>query len=146
MAVNVCLHRSAAVTSMRKLMLGLTLLSFATACRSGQGSASRPEQGGRDPYLILASELEAAGRDNLYDAVRQLRPGWFTRPNRQSSGESSIVVYLQDRQMGSVTALRNFPARSVESVRYLSPTEAQVRYGQSNLGRPAIQIEMSRSP
>ena len=130
---------------MRKLLIAGLFVAVSVGCRSG-GAATRPVSGSKDPYLILANELESITRDNLYDAVRQLRPGWFTRPNRQRSGEDNIIVYLDDRQMGSVEALRRFPTRAVAAVRYLSPTEAQVRYGQINRGRPAIQVEMQRAP
>jgi hypothetical protein len=120
---------------------GLTL-----ACRaSAPENPSRPgETGGRDLYLILAAELESTNRDNLYDAVHQLRPGWFSRPTRRGSGEQTIIVYLDDRQMGSADILRNISVRVIKSARYLGPTEAQVRYGQRNAGRPAIVLEARR--
>ena len=129
-----------------RFTMWLAALTFLAACHPGQVSPpTRPEPTGpRDQYLILGSELESTSRDNLYDAVRQLRPGWFTRQNRQQSGEDNIIVYLDDRQLGPATALRRFSVRSIHSVKYLSPTEAQVRYGQTNIGRPAILVEMAR--
>lgn len=133
---------------MRAFAMGMLLLTLALACRSGQsGPPTRPEQAApRDRYLIKAAELESIGSDNLYDAVRQLRPEWFNRSSRNRSGEQNILLYLDDQQIGSAGTLRRFSARSVESVRYLSQTEAQVRYGQINSGRPAILIEMARQP
>ena len=134
---------------MRSVAIGVSVLTLALACRSGKsGPASRPEGSiPRDQYHIVQAELDAVGRDNLYDAVRQLRPEWFSRRTRGNrSGEEAILVYLDDRQMGNVTVMRRFSTRSVQNVRYLGPTEAQVRYGQTNLGRPAIQIELARQP
>lgn len=133
---------------MRTFVVGISILVLALGCRSSQSSPpTRPEPtASRDPYLILAAELESLDRDNLYDAVRQLRPAWFTRRTRQRTGEENILVYLDDRQMGSASTLRRFSSRTVQSVRYLSPTEAQVRYGQINIGRPAILIESARAP
>ena len=133
---------------MRPLIIVAAVMAFALACRSGQGGPpSRPEaKTQKDPYLILSAELEAAGRDNLYDAVRQLRPNWFTRRTRQQTGETNILVYFDDRQMGSVSTMRSVSPRAVQSVRYLSPTEAQVRFGQTNVGRPAILLESLRQP
>ncbi len=132
----------------KSVVFGLAILALALACRpSNAGFPTRPDPATtRDPYLILVAELESAGRDNLYDAVHQLRPGWFTRRTRDRTGEQNIIVYLDDRQIGPVTALRRFSPRDVASARYLSPTEAQVRYGQINTGRPAIQLELARQP
>lgn len=124
---------------------GLMLAFGALGCRSGQsGSPTRPQSTTRDQYLILADELDATNRDNLYDAVRQVRPGWFTRRTRNQQGDAGILVYLDDRQIGNATVLRRFSARDIDRVRYLSPTEAQVRFGQTNLGRPAILVETAK--
>ena len=130
----------------RNACLLLPLLLTLVACRaSAPENPSRPEQTeGRDQYLIMAAELETTNRDNLYDAVHQLRPGWFTRPTQRGSGEQTIIVYFNDRQMGSVDFLRNMSVQVVQSVRYLGPTEAQVRFGQRNAGRPAIILETKR--
>lgn len=114
---------------------GIITLLLLTACFSSRPSAHA--QG--DPYLISADELEASPHNNLYDAVRQLRPGWFRRAG--TTGDQRIIVYLDDQQVGGVATLSRFTTRSVAEVRYLTPTEAQVRYGQINLGRPAIQLQ-----
>lgn len=126
----------------RHLALGVLLVVVACA----KAGSSRPESSGTDRYYIEAKELHSVSRDNLYDAVHQLRPGWFTRTTRQRSGEDRILVYLDDRQVGDASTLRRFSAQSVESVRYLSPTEAQVRFGQINVGRPAIVLVSARGP
>ena len=113
------------------LLCALALAS----CFSGRSRASAPA----DPYRITVEELEASRLDNLYDAVRQLRPGWFRRVG--TAGDQRILVYLDDQQVGGVTALGRFTTRSVSEIRYLAPTEAQVRYGQINFGRPAILLQ-----
>ena len=134
--------------TMRSVVIGISIAVLAVGCRSGQsGPPSRPDASvPREQYLIVQAELDAVGRDNLYDAVRQLRPEWFSRRTRTGTGEEAILVYLDDRQMGNVTVMRRFSTHSVQNVRYLGPTEAQVRYGQMNQGRPAIQIELARQP
>jgi hypothetical protein len=127
----------------RSLPVLLATLTLILACAPGPGARRTPP---RDQYLILAEELESTNRDNLYDAVRQLRPTWFTRVSRQKSGDDAIVVYLDDRQLGTPTTMKRFSARAVASVRYLAPTEAQVRYGQLNEGRPAILLATTKEP
>jgi len=125
---------------MRVSALVLSIM-LASGCHIGP-RVSRPETGPRDPYLITASELDASPRANLYDAVRELRPTWFTRPARARTGE--LVVYLEDRILGNARTLSRFHIDAVAEVRYLSPTEAQVRYGQLNGGRAAIVVELAR--
>jgi hypothetical protein len=130
---------------LNQVVVTFTVAMAVNACSAGPQAQTRPDQPeGRSQYLIMASELESTNRANLYDAVHQLRPGWFTRPTRGRQGEDAIVVYLEDRQMGSVDILKNVSTQTVQAVRYLGPTEAQVRFGQINGGRPAIILETKR--
>ncbi|MEX2177603.1 MAG: hypothetical protein WD801_02765 [Gemmatimonadaceae bacterium] len=117
----------------------ILLLLLVAACAGGR--PIRPQSGG-DQYLILAEELRGASQQaNLYDAVRELRPFWFTRHVRTGD---QIAVYLDDQRVGSVNMLQRIPVTSAQAVRYLSPTEAQVRYGPNNQMRPVIAIDTPR--
>jgi hypothetical protein len=117
----------------------IAFVAFAPACAH---SRSQPADSRSDPYIISADELEKNVRQNLYDAVMELRPRWFTRTTRQNTGDP--YVYLQDQQIGTSGALRRFQPSEVGEVRYLSPTEAQVQFGQRNHGRAAIVVVLSR--
>ncbi len=120
----------------------LVLLFVASAC--GAGRPVRPKPAG-EQYLIAQSELEATRQQNLYDAIRQVRPFWLGRDRRQGTGGSSeIVVYLDEHQIGGVGQLTRLPVSAVARVRYLSATEAQVRFGTMNGLRPAIVVESAR--
>jgi hypothetical protein len=106
---------------------------------------SRPNSEPRDQYLILATELEAAAQNNMYDAIRRLRPGWFTRATRDRlTGDNALMVYIDDQPIGTAGTLRRFSPNFAARIRYLTQTEAQVRYGQNNGGRAAIVIETSK--
>lgn len=109
-----------------------------TSCVQSR-TASRPDSSG-DPYLVVAGELETSVRANLYDALFELRPRWFTRSNR-----AEPFVYVADQILGTTGALRRFAPHQVVEARYLSPTEAQVQYGQRNLGRAAIVLRLDRN-
>ena len=80
---------------------------------------------------------------NLYDAVFEMRPRWFTRPTRTNTGDP--YVYLDDQVLGTTGVLRRFLPSQVAEVRYLSPTEAQVQFGQKNYGRAAIVLILIRN-
>jgi hypothetical protein len=116
------------------------VLAVPLACRSG-ANPSRPG-GTRDPYLIEHEELDASPRANLYDAVWELRPRWFTRSSRADVGD--VMVYHEDQFLGRADVLRRFQTGQVASVRYLTPTEAQVRFGRNNRNRPAIVVSLER--
>lgn len=109
-----------------------------TSCVSSR-TAPRPEEQ-TDPYVVAGSELEASVRANLYDALFELRPRWFTRANT-----ADPYVYIQDQLLGTTGVLRRFNPQQVAQARYLSPTEAQVQYGQRNLGRAAIVLVLDRN-
>jgi hypothetical protein len=117
--------------------LAIMAMWLAVSCAS-QRTASRTETAS-DPYLVVAGELESSVRANLYDALFELRPRWFTRTN-----SADPFVYVDDQMLGTTGALRRFAPHQVTEARYLSPTEAQVQYGQRNLGRAAIVLRFDR--
>jgi hypothetical protein len=118
------------------------LILLTAACHAHRG----PDRGGGDQYLIMATELVTTRHNNLYEAVRQLRPQWFTRNQRRGTTPSDrgIMLYIDDRPIGNAGDLRNYPVTFPARVRYMSVTEAQVRFGQVNNMRPAILIETER--
>lgn len=129
------------LSPMRFTGITLTLLAFAFVGACASGRATRPVGGG-DQYLIKAEELETARRStNLYDALRELRPFWFTRHVRMGD---AITVYYDDQRVGGATLLQRFSIGAAGTVRYLSPTEAQVRYGPTHPSGPVIAIESHR--
>lgn len=120
------------------LAVTIAATCLGTACTWTRPPSRADEE--RDPYLVTATELAASARANLYDALFELRPRWFTRANR-----ADPYVYVQDQILGTTGALRRFVPHQVVEARYLSPTEAQVQYGQRNLGRPAIVLRFERN-
>lgn len=131
---------------MRSRAIRISLILLVMACSTG-GPKRPKDPSPRDPYLILAAEIEATPNDNLYDAVRRLRPGWFSPAGQTRSGEAAFLVYVDNQFIGATTSLRQFAAYPAPArVRYLRGTEAQVRFGQNNGGRPAVVIELGNKP
>jgi hypothetical protein len=127
---------------MRSLSLTIPLVLIAIACHPGR--TVRPEAGLPAPYLILGSELDPARQPTLYDAVRQLRPSWLTRSISGRTGDNTIVVYLDGQPLGNASMLRRLTVSTAERISYMSPTEAQTRFGSRNGARAAIVIETER--
>lgn len=133
--------RRSALNLLRGTLVYAGLLALSASCH-----ARRTDRAGGDQYLIMAAELANTTHNNLYDAVHQLRPQWFTRNQRRgtSPADRQIMLYINDRPIGSATELRNYPVSFPARVQYMSVTEAQVRFGQLNNMRPAILIETKR--
>ncbi|HEX7938720.1 MAG TPA: hypothetical protein VF483_06980, partial [Gemmatimonadaceae bacterium] len=131
------------------IVVAAVSLGGAAACHSlGGTSAGRPERprsSSLNPYLIEGDELKVETAQNLYDVVRIQRPAWLTKTVRNAVGNDAIVVYLNDRKIGSLNILRDIPVTAARSLQYLSPTEAQLRYGPTHGSLAAIVVEVVKN-
>ena len=69
---------------------------------------------------------------NLYEIVRQLRPGWLQVRGQStpSGGVRRVQVVIDDSlQPSGADALRTLRGSQVQEVRYLSGQDATTRYG-----------------
>lgn len=124
-------------------------LPVAWACSSsgsGQPGRTAPRS---DENLITAEELATANASNLFDAIRQLRPRWMERGTptalRGPGYQSGLQVYVDRVHEGGTDALRSIPLTLVQSVRYLSASQAQAEFGLDNI-QGAIQVVSRRAP
>lgn len=134
------------MTSLRwraSLLVAAAWLSACHATRSGQRpTRPGPSQGaGVSKYLIEGDELNATPGENLYEVVRKARPVWLERTVRGASGNSAVAVYLDEHLAGSLDLLRQLQVRIARRLQYLSPTEAQLRFGARHGSRAAIVVE-----
>jgi hypothetical protein len=115
-----------------------------SACQSS--AEERPTRPAReatpdqDPYLIEGEELRATKAINLYEAVRVRRPTWIDRRVNNQSGDRAVAVYLDDRRIGSMNILREMPIYVALGLQYLSPSQAQIRFGPQHGTRAAIVV------
>jgi hypothetical protein len=100
--------------------------------------AAAPLQSQHRSDLITADEIEAviAKGATAFDVVQTLRPRWLkVRDAYLGSDPSSIInsqgahVYLDDHDQGDVEYLKTIPAERIAQLRWISATEAGVRYG-----------------
>lgn len=138
-------RRYAAVGAGLGTVAGLTLsIKVGRVPQKVEGTRANP---GFDFNLISLEEIERAGLANALQLVQTLRPSWLRvrgvnswmeTPDVRSSGMSLVVVREGDPQilvyqdgmlMGDVNRLKELPAVSVQSVRWLTPKEATYLYG-----------------
>ena len=125
------------------LLAGLLIL---VACGSGTG---RPEVGDprprRDPSRITRVELMDTHAVDAYEAIRILRPSWL-RPRGQTSvlARSTVMVYIDNVQVGGPDVLRGVPLTTVTTMEYVDPSSATQRWGTNHV-HGAIVVTTVRS-
>jgi hypothetical protein len=85
--------------------------------------------------IITATEIVAAHVTDAYQAVAQLRPEFFRRRARTPvtpAMHTSVEVYLDELPYGNIESLRYIPLDRVRLIRYISPTDADMRWGGSH--------------
>ncbi|MGI9625774.1 MAG: hypothetical protein ACR2QM_02980 [Longimicrobiales bacterium] len=102
-------------------------LPFVVACASGNTEGGpRRTQG-----TITAEELAPLSTYGALEAVGRLRPRWL-RPRGSSSsslGQAPPVVVVDGNRLGGVEVLSNYAVTDIESIQFMSPSDATTRYG-----------------
>lgn len=121
----------------------LHLLSLSLAgCVSAGAPYRAPFGMGRDP--LYPAEMERVGAINAYEAVTRLRPMYIQERGQISLiDQSRVQVFVNDMHLGGIGWLRTIPTGEISWIRYLSPSEATVRYG-SRAGGGAIVVWVGR--
>lgn len=86
--------------------------------------------------VITAAEIVASRVTDAYQAVAQLRPEFLRRRalgTIPAFAAPEAVVYLDDLPFGSLESLRSIPLERVRLIRYLSPAEADLRWGGTHM-------------
>jgi hypothetical protein len=111
-----------------RLAVLAVLLLYMVACAST--SAQRRTSGRREARVLSAEEIRTASASNLYDVIRSHRPEWLIKRGQTSINlEGDIVVYVDNVALGGPESLKSIDVQSVQVVRFLNASEAQMRYG-----------------
>ena len=132
-------------TTLARLVV-LTLAAAASACASsGTGAPTGRVLGiGRSP--LYADEIGQTTAVTAFEAIQLLRPLYFQDRGPSTlfaMGDPRIRVYLNDMPLGGIEVLRTIPVSEVTWIRYLSPSDATMRFG-SRSGRGAIMVHIGR--
>jgi hypothetical protein len=113
--------------SSRFAVLGLLLIVTAACASTSQGGRTA---GRRDARSLSAEEIRMSSASNMYDVIRSQRPEWLIKRGQTSINlEGDIVVYIDNVALGGPESLKSIDVQSVQNVRFLTASEAQMRYG-----------------
>ena len=101
-----------------------------TACAATNHTTRPVLSAGRD--VITAAEIVASRVTDVYQAVAQLRPEFLRRraiSTIPAFSAPDVTVYLDDLPFGGPESLRGIPLERVRLIRYISPNEADLRWG-----------------
>lgn len=115
----------------RRLVIPAVLVL--SACRTTSGMSI--PVGDRD--VILAQEIAMSRVTDVYQAILQLRPEFLKRrgpTSVQLPQRGALRVYLDNTEMGGPDVLHTIAVDQVTAIRYLSASEATLRWGPSHAG------------
>ena len=113
----------------RPIVLWIVCLTCIIGCGTTEGTR---DGGGGDRNRITSEQVEEASQryHTAHAIVESLRPLWLRKRGRSSiMNESDIAIYVDGSRYGSPDDLRSISAISVDSMRFLPPSEATNRYG-----------------
>lgn len=113
----------------------LTVLLLMAACTSAQTDPAvgevRPR---RDSARLTTQELSQTHATDAYEAIRILRPAWLRQRGQASVTQpSTVMVYVDNVQMGGPEVLRNIPITNITDLQYLDASSATQRWGTNHV-------------
>ena len=123
--------------TMRATLVSLVVaLGCAPAAHAPDLTSGSQNHARRSPNVITSEQIANAQAGTAYEVISRVQPTML-RQRRARAGladDAAVVVYLNAVRYGSVDALKNIPASSIDEIRYLSPIEATAKYGQGHSG------------
>lgn len=112
-----------------RLFSSVLLALLAATCTTGSGGSGEPR---RNRNVLTSEELAPLENFTAWDAVQRLRPMWM-RPGgiRNSANPTGHypTVFVDGSPYGEMESLQTFRVISIEEMRYVSGSDATIRYG-----------------
>jgi hypothetical protein len=119
---------------MNRTILVCLLATAAAAATGCQHTPPSVEPDSRVGPLVGQDELLRTGRPWLFDALRVVRPNYFSSrgaPSLLQQNVAPMVVVIDGLVLPDMEPLRNTPVSSVAQVRRLTPSETYFRYNRA---------------
>ena len=132
---------------------GLLALAVIGLCLALTPRSSAAQEKKRKPQRDLVTRdeiMESAQRDDdLFNALRSLRPRFLERPTGirtlGNSPQPPTLVVLDGKPMGDLETLRSVIASTVDEVRYMEPSRAGTEFGNIGSGG-AVVVKLYKAP
>jgi len=122
----------------------IALFALLAAGCSSTGAAS----GGGSPNRITREQIDELPAGTAFTIIQRYRSGWL-RPRTQatlSNPEPAYAeVFLDQLHFGDINSLQRISSTQIESIEYISATDATTRYGTGYLGG-VIRVNTVNSP
>jgi hypothetical protein len=111
-----------------RALVALALAGTLAGCASAGGS-SRTAGPGKNPDVLTAEEIATTDARTAYDAVARLRPRFLIVRADNGLAPTPLRVIVNDVPHANTDALKAIRADEVIEIRYLSSSEASLRWG-----------------
>lgn len=133
-------------------------LALLLAACAGSGPRSTPSRAGKPQSDVLAAstrprtsrdvltedDIKAATAADAYDLIQRLRPAWLRQKGDPSQmdadGSREIRVWVNGRDAGGLSVLRNYDSHQIVSIRWVDSINARATYGRG-YGRGVIALQ-----
>jgi hypothetical protein len=86
--------------------------------------------------LITADDIKRVGATTALEAIQRLQPNMLEKKRGPSSinfeDQAQIMVYVDGSRLGGIEALTLIQSAAIVEIRFLSASEATIRYGTGN--------------
>jgi hypothetical protein len=122
--------------TIRTVGLQTALFSFVMTAVVSCASHAPADNQVPDANVITSAEIDSTHLSTAYDVIHKLRPQYLMSRGKMSLDPAVPPalprVYVDDQFYGDASTLRGLLTGSLESIRYLSSSSAQYKYGHDN--------------
>lgn len=129
-------NRNTTVSLLPRYALLVLAFGVLGACAGSGLTSGNPDE------ISPQQVQEARPVSNAYALVQRLRPNWLEKRGTSSiRNPSDIVIYVDGSRRGGPDSLRQISVANVQSMRYMNPNQATLRYG-SGHDHGVIQVHL----
>jgi len=127
------------------LFLAVAILASVSAGCAATGTNARASGGGIN--FLTGDRIRETSAENLYTAIRQLRPNWLSTRSQSSlmfQGSNRPIVYVNGVQHGDLRTMNSMHVNDVARVQFIGAANATTRWGTGHTGG-VISVDLGRT-